>query len=124
MPGGGPVIRPNDTVGTLWFGLMFEPAYGGLFVAVTFAGRSDGPAWWDWAVRAFIALFFCSFGSVTAAMCFRELQRRGAWLPPGVARHPWLAPAGYVVLLLVVSTAVIVGFVACVELCGRWLGGS
>ena len=46
--------------------LLFEPIYGGFFVAVTFAGRSDGPAWQLWAVRAFIALFFCSFGSVTA----------------------------------------------------------
>jgi hypothetical protein len=116
MPGGGPVIRPNDTVETLWFGLVIEPIFGGLFVAVTFAGRADGPEWTVWALRALIALFFCSFGSVTAAMCFRELRRRGAWVPPGVARRPWLAPAAYVAAMLLVSSVVIVGFVACVEL--------
>src|SRR5205823_407031 len=110
MPAGGPVIRPNDTVETLWFGLLFEPIYGGFFVAVTFAGRSDGPAWQLWAVRAFIALFFCSFGSVTAAMIFRELRRRGHWVPPGVTEHPWLAPAVYVAATLPIATAVIVGF--------------
>ena len=124
MPGGGPVIRPNENIVSLWFGLLFEPYFGGLFVAVTFAGRTDGPAWQLWAVRAFIALFFCSFGSVTAVMCFRELRRRGHWLPPGVARRPWLAPSVYVALTLVIWTAVIIGVMACVELCGRWLEES
>ena len=90
---------------------------------MTFAGQTDDPAWSVWALRAFIALFFGSFGSVTAAMCFRELRRRGAWVPPGVARHPWLAPAGYVAALLPISAAVITGFVAGVERYGRWLEG-
>jgi hypothetical protein len=116
MPGGGPVIRPNENVVSLWFGILFEPYFGGVFVAATFAGRTEDPAWWVWAVRAFIALFFGSFGSATAAICFRELRRRGHWLPPGVALHPWLAPAGYVAILLVLSTAVIVGIVTGIAL--------
>lgn len=124
MPAGGPVVRPSDTVGTLWFGLAFEPAFGGLFVAITFSGESDGPAWQLWLLRAFIALFFCSVGTLTAIICFRAIRQRGGWLPPGVAKHPWLAPAGYVVLILVLSTAVLVGFITCVELLGRWSRGE
>jgi hypothetical protein len=111
MPTGGPVIRPDDTVEDLWIGMLFEPFFGGLFVAATFAGRTDSPAGLLWALRAFIALFFWSFGSVTAAMCFRELRRRGNWVPPGVARRPWLAPAAYAALMLLAASAVLAGLV-------------
>jgi hypothetical protein len=123
MPGGGPLIRPSDTVETLWFGLLIEPWFGGLFVAVTFAGRSDGPEWQLWALRAFLVLFFGSVGSLTAVLIFREFRRRGYWVPPGVARHPWLAPAAYVAAIIPIFAAVITGFVRSVELYGRWLEG-
>lgn len=112
---GGPGIRPNETIQGLWFGIVFLPIYGGIFVAVTFAGQSDDPAWVLWALRAYIALFFCSCGSVSAVMSFRELRRRGQWVSPGVTRHPWLAPAGYVAGLLLIASAVIAGFAACME---------
>src|SRR5258708_7372799 len=83
MPPGGPPIRPNEPVEGLWCGILWAPTFGGLFIAATFAGRAGGPAWEVWALRAFMALFFGLVGSGSAARCFRELRRRGNWVPPG-----------------------------------------
>jgi hypothetical protein len=115
MPGGGPVVRPSDTVGTLWFGMVFEPFFGGLFLAVTFAGRTDDPAWKLWAVRALIALFFWGFGSATAFVIFRELRRRGQWVPPGLTRWPRLAAAAYAAVMLLAASVVLAGSVVCLQ---------
>jgi hypothetical protein len=116
MPTGGPMIRPGDTEWSLWFGMAFEPFFGGLFIAVTFAGRSADPAWKLWAGRAVIALFFWGFGSATAFVMFRELRRRGKWVPPGLTRRPRLAAAAYAAAMLLAASVVFSGSVVCLEL--------
>jgi hypothetical protein len=116
MPGGGPVIRPNDTVETLWFAAAFEPCFGAVFVGVTFAGRSDDPVWTLWALRAFIALFFCFFGTWTTVKVFAELRKRGHWLPPGAVGYPWPAAAAYVTAAHLMATVLLVGFITVVTL--------
>lgn len=120
MPGGGRPISQDNDFG-VWFSSVFFSFYGGVFLGVTFAGRSDGPAWELWAARAFIALFFFGIGWASAIEAFGELRKRGKWLPPGATEHPWLAAAGYVALFLPVSTAIVVAFVTCVELYSNWL---
>jgi hypothetical protein len=116
MPGGGPVVRPNDTVETLWIGMIFEPLFGGLFIAVTFAGRSDDPVWQLWALRTFIALFFWGFGSATAFVIFRELRRRGHWVPPGLTRWPRLAAIGYAAAMVLAASVMLSVSVVCLRL--------
>jgi hypothetical protein len=101
--------------------MVFEPFFGGHFVAVTFAGRADDPAWKLWAGRALIALFFWGFGSATAFVIFRELRRRGKWVSPGLTRWPRLAAAAYAAVMLLAVSVVLAGSVVCLRLA---FGGS
>jgi len=88
----------------------------GLFLAVTFAGRADGPAWELWALRAVIALFGWFLGWLSAIEGFRELRRRGKWVLPGATRRPWLAAAVYAAVIHLTAAALVVGFMAFITL--------
>jgi hypothetical protein len=46
-PGGRPISK--DPVEEVWFSIAFPPCFVGLFLAISFAGRADGPAWELWA---------------------------------------------------------------------------
>jgi cytochrome c biogenesis protein CcdA len=113
MPGGsGP---RQDTVYGIWFSIVWTPSFGGIFLGAIFALRAEGPAWEVWAARAIVALFWWLVAFVSAAFNFRELRRRGEWLPPGATRRPWLTAAVYAAVMLLISTIIIAGFVVCLE---------
>jgi hypothetical protein len=62
--------------------------------------------------------FFWGFGSATAFVIFRELRRRGQWVPPG---WPRLAAAAYAATMLFAASVVLAGSVVCLQLV---FGGS
>jgi cytochrome c biogenesis protein CcdA len=113
MPGGsGP---RQDTVYGIWFSIVWTPCFGGIFVGMIFALWADGPAWETWAGRAVVTRFLWLVAFLSAGFNFRELRRRGEWLPPGARRRPWLAAAVYAAVMLLISAAVVAGFVVCLE---------
>jgi hypothetical protein len=83
---------------------------------MVFALRADGPAWETWAGRAVVTLFWWLVAFLSAAEAFLELRRRGEWVPPGATRRPWLAAVAYATVMLLAASAVIAGFVVCLEL--------
>jgi hypothetical protein len=110
MPGG------QEPVYGVWFGAVWFPCFLGIFVGMTFAFRADGPAWETWVGRAVVTLFSWLVSILSAGFGFRELRRRGEWLPAGATRWPWPAAAMYAAVVLLISTVVIVGFVGLLEL--------
>jgi hypothetical protein len=110
MPGG------QETVFGVWFGAVWFPCFLGIFVGMTFALRADGPVWEIWAGRAVVALFCWLVSSLSAGFAFHELRRRGEWLPPGATRSAWLAAAAYAAFMLLMASAVVAGFLVCLEL--------
>ena len=109
MPGG------QETVFGVWFGAVWPACFLGIFVGMTFALRAEGPAWETWAARTVVTLFCWLMSFLAAGFSFRELRRREEWLPPGTTRWPWLAAAAYAAVMLLVASAVVAGFVACLE---------
>jgi len=114
MPGGSG-IREAPVYG-VWFSAGWPASFGGIFVGMVFALRADGPAWEVWAGRAVVTVFFWLVAFVSAAEAFLELRRRGEWIPPGATRRPWLAAAAYAAGMLLIASAVVAGFVVCLEL--------
>jgi cytochrome c biogenesis protein CcdA len=126
---GRPSDRPampgaQEPVFGVWFGAMWPPCFLGIIVGITFALRADGPAWEIWMSRAVVTLFAWLMSTLAAGFSFRELRRRGEWLPPIAARRPWLAAAMSAAGVLLISTVVIVGFVGLLELVFGTQGGD
>jgi cytochrome c biogenesis protein CcdA len=117
MPGG------REPVFGVWFGALWPPCLLGIIVGITFALRADGPAWEIWAGRAAVTLFAWLVSTLAAGFSFRELRRRGEWLPPVAMQRPWLAAAMTAAGVLFIATVSIVGFVALLELLVGTQGG-
>jgi cytochrome c biogenesis protein CcdA len=126
---GRPSDRPampgaQEPVFGVWFGAVWPPCFLGIIVGITFALRADGPGWEIWMFRAVVTLFAWLMSTLAAGFSFRELRRRGEWLPPVAIRRPWLAAAVSAAGVLLISTVVIVGFVALIELLVGTQGGA
>lgn len=120
-PGGRPMSQ--ESVFGVWFGAAFPAGFLGIVVGMSVALRADDPAWGVWAGRAVLFGVCWVMAFFPAALSFRELGRRGEWLPPGAARRPWLSGAAYAAGALSLSAAVIAGLAACLELLGGRVQG-
>jgi hypothetical protein len=89
----------------LWSGIIGFSMFGGLLLGVilvcTWADRS-APLWPVFLVGGFVVVW----ATVPNVICVRELVRRGAWVPPGTARHPILMAIALTALLLALGVAV------------------
>lgn len=112
---GARTMRQEPVFG-LWFGTTWPPCFLGIFVGMTFALGADGPAWETWVGRVVVTLFCWLISFLAAGFTFRELRRRGEWLPPGGTRRPWLAAAAYAAGMLVITSAVVAALLVCLEL--------
>jgi hypothetical protein len=111
----GERTRRQSTVYGVWFGAVWPPCFLGIFVGMTFGLRADGPAWETWVGRAALTLFCWLVSFLSAGFAFRELRQLGEWLLPGAARWPWLAAAAYAAVMLLIASAAVAGFLACLE---------
>jgi len=85
----------------LWVPILFAPTFGSLFVAVPLT--VDTGSWWSTlGLVLLFGGFFTLAGVLAAVRGLPELRRRGAWVPPGVARQPVLVS---IVLVLLIMTA-------------------
>src|SRR5262249_46075257 len=107
-------MRQNAVYG-VWFGALWPPCFFGIFVGMTFALRADSPAWETWVGRAVVTLFCWLVSFLSSGFAFRDLRRLGEWLPPGATRWPWLAAAVYAAVMLLIASAVVAGFLVCLE---------
>jgi hypothetical protein len=114
MPPGGLGPR-HDTVFGIWFSTVFIPCFGGTYVGIVFALRADGPPSEAWSARIVVPLFLWLLSFMTAGFNFRELRRRGKWLPPLARRSQWLGAALYAAVILSIASTVVAGFAVCVE---------
>src|SRR5262245_51888083 len=87
----------------LWAPIIFAPVFGSCFVAMPL---TLGPvSWWGTLVLLLFGGSFGLAGTLSAVSGLKELRRRGAWAPPGVARHPVLVSVVLVLLIMTVGVA-------------------
>jgi hypothetical protein len=104
MPGvrGKPLHLESNT--DLWAPIVFAPTFGSLFVAVPLT--ADTGSWWSTlGLVLLFGGFFTLAGALAAVRGLPELRRRGAWVPPGVARQPVLVSIVLVLLIMTVGVA-------------------
>ena len=88
----------------LWVPIVFAPTFGSLFVAVPLT--VDTGSWWNTlGLVLLFGGFFTLAGVLAAVRGLPELRRRGAWVPPGVARQPVLVSIVLVLLIMTVGVA-------------------
>jgi hypothetical protein len=107
MPG-LPTPIEKETVAKLWVVMLGFPGLLSVMLALTFFGKQDPscPQWYIWLVRGGVALFTWTLGWLSAGNRFRELARRGRWVPPGAVGKPWLAAAYFSALVVPLMTVI------------------
>jgi hypothetical protein len=118
MPGRGKGPG-RQSVRELWEGMVGFSLFGGLLLGLTLIGLWSGRAapFWPLLVGGCTVLW----ATVPNVISVRELVRRGAWVPPGTARHPTVMAVAWSALLLAVGVAVvgvIVGLAQVIDLDG------
>ena len=106
MPGGREKPLHLQSTTDLWVGIIGFPAFGSFFVAVPLVGTPVGGSWWGtfWFLLLFGG-FFTLAGVLLGVPRFKELRRRGAWVPPGMARQPVLVSIVLELLILAAGVA-------------------
>jgi hypothetical protein len=122
MPGRG--RGPGrQSVPELWSGIVGFSIFGGLFLGVILVG-----AWSDPSAPScplfLVGGFVVVWATVPNVVYVRELVRRGAWVPPGTARHPTPMAVALSALLLAVGVACDVAAVGIAQLFEDALVGS
>jgi len=100
MPGGRAKPLHLQRTGELWSGIVGLPMFGSFFVGLPLV---FGPLWLGLLLGGLITLV----GVVVDVPTLRELRRRGAWVPPGTARHPVLVSVVLVFLIMSATLTVV-----------------
>src|SRR5262249_27670845 len=105
MPGGREKPLHLQPASELWVGILGVPVFGSFFVAVPVLGTPVG-GWWGRTFLVGVCLVgvFTLAGVLGGVPRLKELRRRGAWVPPGMARQPVLV--SIVLALLVLAACV------------------
>ena len=105
----------KQTVGTLWLWTFVFPALGGAGIALTVRHEPAGQQWQGWLSSGGVAVGFWVLGWVSTGFSFRELRRRGCWLPPGAGARPWLLAATCSALVTILAALLWLGLFAGAE---------
>jgi hypothetical protein len=108
MPGRGKGPG-QQSVRELWEGIGGFSLFGGLLLGLTLTGLWSGRAASFWPLLL-VGGFVVLWATVPNVIYVRELVRRGAWVPPGTARHPtvMLLAVGVVVVGVAVGLAQVI----------------
>src|SRR5262245_59715386 len=74
----------------LWAPIIFAPVFGSCIVAMPLTLGTL--SWWGTLVLLLFGGSFALPAVLSAVSGLKELRRRSAWVPPGVARQPVLGP--------------------------------
>src|SRR5262245_47094405 len=103
----------KQTVGTLWLWTFVCPALGGAAIALSVRHEPADPQ--GWLASGGAAVGFWLLGSVSTGFSFRELRRRGCWLPPGAGAQPWLLAGACSALFTILAALLWLGLFAGAE---------
>jgi len=101
----------QQTVGTLRLWTFVSPALGGVAIALTVRHEPEE----SWLAGGGAAAGFWLLGWVSTGFSFRELRRRGCWVPPGAGARPWLLAAAYSALVTTLAALLWLGLFAAGE---------
>jgi len=105
----------QQTVGTLWLWTFVSPALAGAAIALTVRHTPGDQPWQAWLASGGAPVGFWLLGTVSTGFTFRELRRRGCWLPPGAGARPWLLAAAYSALVTLLAALLWLGLFAGAE---------
>jgi hypothetical protein len=101
----------------LWVGTIGFPAFGGLFLAAPLVGTPVDGSWWGTLGAELLFGGIFSFAGVLLGVPrLAELARRGAWVPPGTARHPVRVAIALAVLSMAAAVAAMLTLILVVRL--------
>ena len=87
------------------------PVLGGVAIALTVRHEPEA----SWLGGGGVAVFCWLLGWVSTAFSFRELRRRGYWMPPGAGARPWLLAAACSALVTILAALLWLGLFAGAE---------
>jgi hypothetical protein len=115
-PGAAPDRRP---AGDLWLVMIGPPVFAALILCLPLMGTAGkGGPWGDVVVLLIVAAVLVIWAAKVSPPCLRELVRRGEWVPPGTAEHPYRVALVLTALLMATVVAVMFAGVWVLQLCG------
>jgi hypothetical protein len=90
----------------LWLAIAFFSVVAGMTLCAPLLGTfPEGKEWHRFGALFTLGGFFGAIATAVGVSHLLELLRRGAWVPPGTARHPVLVAISLVVLLAAPTVA-------------------